>query len=391
MKSLFATLTAASLLAVGIFSVVHRTEAADLGPKVEVTFVLDTTSSMSQLIEGAKQKIWTIARHMATGRPSPTIKMGLIGYRDRFDEYVTQPYDLTDDIDLMYGHLIEFRAVGGGDMPESVNQALYEAVTNVAWSKDPNTLKMIFLVGDAPPHMDYPDDVKYPETIQLAKRAGIIINTIQCGRNAQTTTIWQEIASKADGAFVQIDQSGGMTAISTPFDAALATLNSDLARTAVPYGNAAKQTEVRTKAAVADRADAERIAFLNLDRADFGAKAVVTGSGELIWDVVNRKVKLEEIPESDYPVILKGKSLEQRTAFITETVAKRKELQVKVDELVTKRDAHLKEVMTKVSDSSRDSFDAKVAEIIHAQALLRGIQYDISSAADKAADKNDKK
>ena len=82
-------------------------------------------------------------------------------------------------------------------------------------------------------------------------------------------------------------------------------------------------------------------------------------------------------------MILQGKSLEQRTAFITETVAKRKELQVKVDELVTKRDAHLKEVMTKVSESSRDSFDAKVAEIIHAQALLRGIQYDISSPEDK--------
>ena len=383
MKNVFAVLIAVSILAVGIVCVGQPAAAADVSPKVEVTFVLDTTSSMSQLIEGAKQKIWTIARHMATGRPAPTIKLGLIGYRDRFDEYVTKPYDLTDDIDLMYGHLIEFRAAGGGDMPESVNQALYEAVTNVTWSKDPKTLKIIFLVGDAPPHMDYADDVKYPETIQLAKRAGIIINTIQCGSNAQTTPIWQEIASKADGAFVQIDQSGGMTAIRTPFDAELAALNSDLARTAVPYGTAAKQAEVRSKSAVADRADAERIAFLNLDRADFGAKAVVTGSGELIWDVVNRKVKLEEIPESDYPVVLQGKSLEQRTVFVTETVAKRKELQVKVDELVTKRDAHLKEVMTKASDSSRDSFDAKVAEIIHAQALRRGIEYDISAPSEK--------
>jgi hypothetical protein len=382
MKNVFAALIAVSMLAVGIVCVVQRADAADVSPTVEVTFVLDTTQSMAQLIEGAKQKIWTIARHMATGRPAPTIKLGLIGYRDRGDEYITRPYDLTDDIDLIYGHLIEFRAVGGGDTPESVNQALYEAVTKVSWSKDPKALKIIFLVGDAPPHMDYPDDVKYPEIVQLAKRAGIIINAIQCGVNAQTTPVWLDIA-KADGAYVQIDQSGGMTAVSTPVDGELARLSSDLARTAVPYGNAAKQAEVRTKAAVADRADAERIAFLNLDRADFGAKAVVTGSGELIWDVVNRKVKLEEIPESDYPVILQGKSLEQRTVFVTETVAKRKDLQVKVDELVTKRNAHLKEVMTKLSDSSRDSFDAKVAEIIHAQALSRGIEYDISAASEK--------
>src|SRR4030095_690327 len=202
MKSFFATLTTASLLAVGIVCVVQRTEAADIGPKVEVTFVLDTTSSMSQLIEGAKQKIWTIARHMATGRPAPTIKLGLIGYRDRFDEYVTRPYDLTDDIDLMYGHLIEFRAVGVGDMPESGKQALYEAVTKVAWSKDPSTLKIIFLVGDAPPHMDYPDDVKYPETVRLARESGIVVIAIQCGTYAATTPVWQDIAGTSGGGFV---------------------------------------------------------------------------------------------------------------------------------------------------------------------------------------------
>jgi hypothetical protein len=283
----------------------------------------------------------------------------------------------------MYGNLIGFRAAGGYDLPESVNQALYEAVTKVSWNKDPKTLKIIFLVGDAPPHMDYPDDVKYPEVIELAKKAGIIINTIQCGRNAQTTPIWVEIAQKAGGAFVQIDQSGGMTAVATPMDAELARLSRELARTAVPYGNAAKQSEVRSKTAAADTADTERIVFLNLDRADFGAKAVVTGSGELVWDVVNRKVKLEEIPEVDFPVILQGKTLQERTVFITEQVAKRKDLQVKVDELAKQRDVHIKTEMTKLSDSTRDSFDAKVAEMIHAQALSRGIEYDISTPSEK--------
>jgi hypothetical protein len=39
--------------------------------------------------------------------------------------------------------------------------------------------------------------------------------------------------------------------------------------------------------------------------------------------------------------------------------------------------------MTKLSDSTRDSFDAKVAEMIHAQALSRGIEYDISTPSEK--------
>jgi hypothetical protein len=349
-------------------------------PKIEVTFVLDTTSSMVQLIEGAKQKIWTIARQMAGGSPSPAIRLGLIGYRDRGDEYVTRTFDLTNDIDAIYGHLIEFRAVGGGDIPESVNQALHEAVTKLSWSKDPNTLRMIFLVGDAPPHMDYPDDVKYPEITQLAAKAGIIINTIQTGAIAQTTPLWQDIAAKGAGAYVQIEQNGGMTRITTPVDSELSRLSSELSRTVVPYGKASTQADVRSKTASAERADVDRLVYLNIDRAEFGAKVVVTGEGELIWDVVNRKVKLEEIPDSDLPVLLKEMTLEQRTKFVSEQFTRRKEIQIKVDELATQRNVHIKAAMDKLGESSRDSFDAKVAEIIQAQARRAGIAYDITSA-----------
>jgi von Willebrand factor type A domain len=355
---------------------------ADASPRIEVAFVLDTTSSMAGLIEGAKRKIWTIARQMVGGRPTPAVKLGLIGYRDRGDEYVTRAFDLTDDIDAVYGHLTEFRALGGGDNPESVNQALNEAVTKLSWDKNPGTLKIIFLVGDAPPHMDYPDDVKYPETIALAARAGILINAIQCGGLALTTAFWREIASRAGGAYVQIDQSGGMRAIATPVDGELARLSSELSRTVVPYGKAGTQAEVRSKMAAAERADADRAVFLNVDRAEFGAKVVVTGEGELIWDVVNHKVKLEEIPESDLPVSIQKMTPQERSTFVTEQFTKRKELQIKVDELATQRDAHIKGEMDKLAVAGKgDSFDAKVAEIIQAQALSRGIKYDISVPA----------
>jgi hypothetical protein len=371
-------LLAGMLVSASAFAV-SPVSAADIGPKVEVTFVLDTTESMSQLIEGAKQKIWTIARQMVSGRPTPSIKLGLIGFRDRGDEYITRYFDLTDDIDAVYGHLTEFKAVGGNDIPESVNQALYEAVTKPSWSKDPNTLKIVFLVGDAPPHMDYVDEVKYPEILKLAKSAGIIINTIQCGSDPQTARVWQEIAAGADGAYVRIDLGGGMTAISTPVDAELSRLSGELSKTVVPYGNTAKQSEVRSKAAAAGRADADRAVYLNVDRAEFGAKVVVTGEGELIWDVVNHKVKLEDIPEADFPVALQKMTREQRTVFIEENFAKRKELQIQVDDLSKQRDVHMKAAMDKLALSgSGDSFDAKVAEMIQSQALTRGIKYDIS-------------
>jgi hypothetical protein len=352
--------------------------AADVAPKIEVAFVLDTTGSMGQLIGGAKQKIWTIARQIAAGKPAPAVKLSLVGFRDRREEYVTKMFDLTDDLDAVYGNLMAFQVAGGGDTPESVNQALHEAVTKVAWSKDTTTLRIIFLVGDAPPHMDYPDDVKYPETVQLAKTAGIVINTIQCGNIAATTPFWQEIASTSGGGYVQIDQSGGMTATATPVDAELARVGAELTRTAVPYGSATLQSEVRSKGGLAVGADVDRLVYLNLDRAEFGMKSVVTGEGELIWAVVNNKVKLEDIPDSDLPVQLKSMNLQARKEFVDQQFTKRKELQIRVDELAKEREVLVKAEMEKrIAAGAGDSFDAKVGEMVQSQAQRRGIKYEI--------------
>ena len=54
--------------------------AADIAPppakpRIEVAFVLDTTGSMSGLIDGAKRKIWQIANQLASGKPTPEIRI----------------------------------------------------------------------------------------------------------------------------------------------------------------------------------------------------------------------------------------------------------------------------------------------------------------------------
>src|SRR5262245_12400832 len=197
-------------------------------PKVEVVFCLDTTGSMGGLIDGAKAKIWSICNQIAGGKPTPDLKVGLVAYRDRGDEYVTKVFDLSDDLDAIHGHLKKFVAAGGGDAPESVNQALDDAVNKIKWSDDKKTLRIIFLVGDAPPHMDYKDDVKYPDTCKKAVEKGLIINTIQCGTDAECTRVWKDVAVKSEGSYAAIPQDGGVVVVSTPFDAKLSELNRDL-------------------------------------------------------------------------------------------------------------------------------------------------------------------
>ena len=236
-----AVLSAAVAAVVGFAVPVHAADekAASKKPKVEVVFCLDTTGSMGGLIEGAKAKIWAICNQIASGKPTPDLKVGLVAFRDRGDEYITKVFDLSDDLDAIHGHLKTFKAAGGGDIPESVNQALDDAVNKIKWSTDKDTLRIIFLVGDAPPHMDYPDDVKYPVTCKKAAERGIIINTIQCGNDADCTKFWKDICVKAEGAYVQIPQDGGVKqVVTTPFDKRLGEINRELARTTLVFGKA---------------------------------------------------------------------------------------------------------------------------------------------------------
>ena len=183
---------------------------------VEVVFVLDTTGSMSGLISAAKEKIWSIANTLADAENSPEIKIGFVGYRDKKDTYVTKKIPLNRDLDYVYDQLMSFQASGGGDTPESVNQALNEAITSFDWSS--SGYRTIFLVGDAPPHMDYQDDVKYKDSIKRAREKGIVVNSVQCGNMAQTTPIWSEIADLGAGKFFRVAQEGSAVLIDTPYD-----------------------------------------------------------------------------------------------------------------------------------------------------------------------------
>ncbi len=355
-------------------------------PKVEVCFVLDTTGSMGGLIQGAKDKIWSIANEMVSTKPAPEIRFGLIGYRDKGDDYITKVFDLSEDIDAIYGELMGFHANGGGDGPEAVNQALYEAVTKMSWNESKEVLKLVFLVGDAPPHMDYQDDVKYPEVCQMAMKKDLIINTIQCGTMNGTAEIWKEIASKAEGEYAAILQTGGTVAIATPYDEEIAEINRKLNATVVGYGDAKAQTIARSKAMAASGAKAEAAA----DRADFllksapaasddgfvGGAKVISGEEDLIALIAEGKVELNEVEEKKLPEAVRKMSVEEREAHIATLRQERADLQEKMAALVKQRGEFVTEEKGRLAAEGKgDGFDLKVKTMIREQAKAKGINY----------------
>ncbi len=335
----------------------------------EVVFVLDTTGSMSGLIEGAKQKIWSIATDILKASGGK-VRIGLVGYRDRGDQYVTRRAALTDDLDAIYGELQKFTADGGGDGPESVNQALYEAVTDFRWSADPRVMKTVFLVGDYPPHMDYVNDIRYPESCRLARSKHIVINTVQCGDYASTTAVWREIATLADGDFAAIAQSGNMQAVATPFDDEIARTTRELDATVIPYGSDAQQSAIRSKLLNARASEASvsaaRNAYKMESAADAAAAPAVYGRGDLVRDSEAQPEIIKQLKLDELPAEYRGLSPDELRTRIAELSVRRAAVNKRLAELNEERNRYLRK-NSAAAVSKADSFDAQVRKSVTTQ------------------------
>lgn len=367
------TVMAAVVLSLAACLLVAEQKAAP-APRVEVAFVLDTTGSMSGLIAAAKAKIWSIANQIVLGRPKPIVRMGLVAYRDKGDAYVTKVHDLTDNIDQVYTDLMKFQAAGGGDTPENVNQALYDAVHKLSWSKDRKTLKIIYLVGDCPPHNEYKDVPTYDKTAKAAIEKGIYVNTILCGPNARARKIWQEIAFAAEGTFLNIDAGGGIKEIPTPYDGELAKLNAELTRTVVLYGSRAEQR----RNAKLHEAAAKYKAPAAAARASYAAVSGKAGAGDLLDAVRDKRVNLDKVAEEELPAEMQKMSGEERKKYLAARQAKRDEITKKIRQLSAKRGDFIKKKMAemaKASPAPAESFDGKVVETLRRQAARKGIHY----------------
>jgi hypothetical protein len=362
-----------SLLA-ALACAVPATAAPVPGPKkvnVEVVFCLDTTGSMTGLIDGAKAKIWSICNQIASGKPTPDLKVGLVAYRDKRDAYVTKVFELSSDLDAIHGELKKFQAQGGGDTPEHVNQALYDAVHKIKWSDDKKTLKIIFLVGDAPPHMDYTDDVKYPETCKKAVEKGIIINTVLCGTDGETEKVWRDVAGKAKGSFVAIPQDGGVRVVSTPFDPHLAALNGKLTDTVLVWGDARKRradSEKNEKSKDLPWAEAG-------SRVAFQAKNGQAASYCLLDGVKQNKVKLEDLKPEELPEPLKKLTLKEQKEYLAELDRKREALNKKVIDLDRQRSEWIARKTAEEARKGKGGFDVKVLEVLRSQAKAFELDY----------------
>ncbi len=176
-----------------------------LGPVVvEVLFVIDTTGSMGEEIAQIKATLVAVTDKLHRLDEQAELRYGAVLYRDLYDTYVTMSHPFTDDIQAFDNALRRIQAKGGGDFPESVNQALARTVQGIKWR--PDSAKIAFLIGDAPPHMDYKGEATYGESARLALAKGIRIHAVAAGGlDPLGSVVFRQIAQLTRGKFIFIE------------------------------------------------------------------------------------------------------------------------------------------------------------------------------------------
>jgi len=348
---------------------------------MEMVFVLDTTGSMGGLLTGAKERIWGIVNEVMQTSQLSSVKVGLVAYRDRGDQYVTQVLPLTEDLDKVYSTLMEYEAAGGGDEEENVRRALAEGVAKAGWSQpSPRGAQILFLVGDAPPH-DYVDEADPLTTADLAVKHGIIVNTIQCGMSPTTKQVWEAIARRGQGQYFVIPQNGGVQTISTPYDEQLSQLGNRLGGTYLAYGGGAgvagenfraerKDVADKLELAVAQRSAPTAAAERSVNKA-LNSKAYM---GDLLQDIENGSIKLESVKTEDLPSELQKLSVEERTKEIQKRLAERAEIRKQILALSKQRTEYISVEQKKRKGGAQNGFDVAISAALREQLAKKGIK-----------------
>jgi hypothetical protein len=170
-------------------------------PNLDLAFCIDTTGSMQGEIDTVKAKVKSVVAKLTSGQPKPNVRVGLVAYRDEGDDYVTKVFPFNDNIDQVVADISALNADGGGDTPESVDAGLHSAVQELDWDSSKHTAKLLFVIGDAPPH----DSQALTGESKAASAKGIRINTIGCDglerMGDQAVTPFREIATLTNGNY----------------------------------------------------------------------------------------------------------------------------------------------------------------------------------------------
>jgi Mg-chelatase subunit ChlD len=131
----------------GVIDTIRRALVPEKGRNVDLVLCIDTTNSMRDEMAAIKSGMATVLAE--TRAQVKSLRVGIVYYKDYGEEYVTRPLAFSTDLAGVQQSINAVKVGGGKDIPEAVNEALYDAATRFDWTAED---RLVLLIGDAPPH-----------------------------------------------------------------------------------------------------------------------------------------------------------------------------------------------------------------------------------------------
>ncbi|WP_108791174.1 VWA domain-containing protein [Erythrobacter sp. Alg231-14] len=128
---------------------ITQRRAAPAVQKLDLAVVVDVTGSMSDELAYLQTELTAIIGALETRHSDLDVRVAFTFYRDQGDQFVTRTFDFDGNVDRAQGRLGQQVAMGGGDYPEAMQDAMIRAA-RLDWRDD--AVKTLLLVADAPPH-----------------------------------------------------------------------------------------------------------------------------------------------------------------------------------------------------------------------------------------------
>ncbi|MEN8249560.1 MAG: hypothetical protein ABFS32_11555 [Bacteroidota bacterium] len=178
--------------------------------KVEISFIVDATGSMSDELEFLKDDLESVIQRAANDNQSADIYTSSVFYRDIGDDYLVKHSDFSQSIGVTKGYIAQQQAAGGGDYPEAVHTALKTGIEQLQWSDDART-RIAFLLLDAPPHYETQIVDEIHTYIKKAAEKGIkIIPITASGIDKETEFLMRFFSISTNGTYVFITNDSGI-------------------------------------------------------------------------------------------------------------------------------------------------------------------------------------
>ena len=188
-----------------------RAEGRRRAPRraVDIGFLVDATGSMGDEMTFLQSEIKDIVRRVRGTEPDLDIRLSVVFYRDRGDDFITKSLPFTRSVDDAVSFIAGTAAGGGGDYPEDMNAGL-EAMMRQSWSRDAIP-QMLFLLADAPPQRYAGADYTYHEAIEDAAAKGVAIFPVAAsGVDKPTEFLFRAMAVMTGGKYVFLTDDSGV-------------------------------------------------------------------------------------------------------------------------------------------------------------------------------------